>query len=39
LELLSKANDLPNFATLDAHLSETRKKVRASFNRILGVAE
>jgi glutamate-ammonia-ligase adenylyltransferase len=39
LELLSKANDLPNFATLDAHLSETRKKVRASFNRILSVAE
>jgi glutamate-ammonia-ligase adenylyltransferase len=37
LELLSKANGLPNFPTLDAHLVETQQKVRASFNRILGV--
>ena len=36
LELLSKANGLPNFPTLDAHLAETQQKVRASFNRILG---
>jgi glutamate-ammonia-ligase adenylyltransferase len=38
LELLSKANGLPNFPTLDAHLAETQQKVRASFNRILGAA-
>ena len=36
LGLLYRAADLPNFATLDAHLTETRNKVRASFNRILG---
>src|SRR5215203_2087019 len=35
LGLLYRAADLPNFATLDAHLAETRQKVRASFNRIL----
>ncbi len=38
LELLSKANDLPDFATLDAHLIESQQKVRASFKRILGAA-
>jgi glutamate-ammonia-ligase adenylyltransferase len=38
LGLLCRAADLPNFATLDAHLAETRQKVRASFNRILGAA-
>jgi glutamate-ammonia-ligase adenylyltransferase len=38
LGLLSRAADLPNFATLDAHLSDTQQKVRASFNRILGRA-
>jgi glutamate-ammonia-ligase adenylyltransferase len=38
LGLLSRAADLPNFATLDAHLNETRQKVRASFNRILSAA-
>jgi hypothetical protein len=27
---------VPDFATLDAFLSETQAKVRASFNRILG---
>jgi glutamate-ammonia-ligase adenylyltransferase len=38
LGLLCRAADLPNFATLDAHLAEMQQKVRASFNRILGVA-
>jgi glutamate-ammonia-ligase adenylyltransferase len=38
LGLLARAADLPDFATLDAHLTETQSKVRASFNRILGVA-
>jgi len=37
LGLLCRAADLPNFATLDAHLADTQQKVRASFNRILGV--
>jgi glutamate-ammonia-ligase adenylyltransferase len=37
LGLLCRAADLPNFATLDSHLKETQLKVRASFNRILGV--
>ncbi len=36
LGLLARAADLPNFATLDAHLAETQQKVRASFERILG---
>jgi glutamate-ammonia-ligase adenylyltransferase len=36
LGLLCRAADLPNFATLDSHLAETQKKVRASFNTILG---
>ena len=35
LGLLSRVADLPDFATLDAHLAETRKQVRASFLRIL----
>jgi [glutamine synthetase] adenylyltransferase / [glutamine synthetase]-adenylyl-L-tyrosine phosphorylase len=38
LGLLCRAADLPNFATLDAHLAETQQKVRASFNRILAPA-
>jgi glutamate-ammonia-ligase adenylyltransferase len=37
LDLLCRAADLPNFATLDAHVAETQQKVRASFNQILGV--
>ena len=37
LDLLCRAADLPNFATLDAHLAETQQKVRASFNQILNV--
>ncbi len=36
LGLLARAADLPNFATLDAHLADTQQKVRASFERILG---
>ena len=36
LGLLYRAADLPNFATLNAHVAETQQKVRASFNRILG---
>jgi len=39
LGLLCRAADLPNFAALDAHLAETRQKVRASFNRILEPAQ
>src|SRR5215510_79309 len=35
--LLARAADVPDFATLDALLGETQAKVRASFNRILGV--
>jgi [glutamine synthetase] adenylyltransferase / [glutamine synthetase]-adenylyl-L-tyrosine phosphorylase len=38
LGLLARAADLPNFATLDAHLAETQQKVRASFQRMLGAA-
>jgi glutamate-ammonia-ligase adenylyltransferase len=36
LERLAKAADLPDFATLDAHLRETEKAVRESFGRIIG---
>ena len=36
LGLLARAADLPDFATLDAHLIETQKQVRACFSRILG---
>ena len=36
LDLLCRAADLPNFAALDAHVADTRQKVRACFNRILG---
>jgi glutamate-ammonia-ligase adenylyltransferase len=37
LALLARAADLPDFGTLDAHLIETQKQVRACFRRILGV--
>jgi glutamate-ammonia-ligase adenylyltransferase len=37
LGLLTRVADDPNFATLDAHLAETQERVRAVFNRILGV--
>jgi len=33
---LAAAADLPDFATLDAHLRETQKAVRASFERVVG---
>lgn len=36
--LLARAADLPEFATLEAHLAETQAAVRASFVRILGSA-
>ncbi len=38
LSLLARAADVPDFATLEAHLAETQAKVRASFVRILGKA-
>jgi glutamate-ammonia-ligase adenylyltransferase len=37
LGLLCRAADLPNFTVLDAHLADTQHKVRATFNRMLGV--
>jgi glutamate-ammonia-ligase adenylyltransferase len=36
IRLLTRAADVPDFATLDAFLGETQAKVRASFERILG---
>jgi glutamate-ammonia-ligase adenylyltransferase len=36
LKVLARAADVPDFATLEAHLSETQQRVRASFDRILG---
>ena len=36
VRLLVRAGDVPDFATLDAHLAETEAKVRQSFARILG---
>ena len=36
LSLLARAADVPDFATLEAHLAETQASVRASFVRILG---
>ena len=38
LGLLTRAADVPDFASLEAHLAETQVKVRASFVRILGRA-
>ncbi len=38
LRLLVRAGDVPDFATLDAHVAETEDKVRESFVRILGEA-
>ncbi len=38
LRLLARAADLPDFATLDAHLIETQARVRRSFERIIGDA-
>ena len=38
LSLLARAADVPDFATLEAHLAEIQGRVRASFVRILGKA-
>ena len=38
LVLLARAGQLPDFATLNAHLSETQAKVRLAFEKILGAA-
>jgi [glutamine synthetase] adenylyltransferase / [glutamine synthetase]-adenylyl-L-tyrosine phosphorylase len=37
-ELLARAADVPDFATLEAHLADTQERVRRSFMRILGAA-
>ena len=37
-QLLARAADVPDFATLDAFIGETEAKVRASFKRILGAS-
>jgi glutamate-ammonia-ligase adenylyltransferase len=39
LGLLVRAADVPDFATLEAHLAETQGRVRASFEAILGRAK
>ena len=36
LGLLARAADVPDFATLEAHLVETQAKVRRCFERIVG---
>jgi glutamate-ammonia-ligase adenylyltransferase len=38
LSLLARAADVPDFTTLEAHLTETQARVRASFVRVLGKA-
>jgi glutamate-ammonia-ligase adenylyltransferase len=38
LRLLVRAGDVPDFATLEAHVTETEARVRQSFVRILGEA-
>jgi glutamate-ammonia-ligase adenylyltransferase len=38
LRLLARAGDVPDFATLDAHVAETQARVRQSFVRVLGKA-
>src|SRR5262249_48250194 len=38
LGLLARAADVPDFATLEAHLAETQARVRACFVRIVGGA-
>jgi glutamate-ammonia-ligase adenylyltransferase len=38
LGLLVRAADVPDFATLEAHVLETQAQVRASFTRVLGEA-
>jgi glutamate-ammonia-ligase adenylyltransferase len=39
LSLLAKAGELPDFATLDAHLRETENAVRRTFERLLDQSE
>jgi glutamate-ammonia-ligase adenylyltransferase len=36
LRLLARAADVPDFATLDAHLAETQMQVRRRFELLLG---
>ncbi len=36
LRLLARAADVPDFATLDAHLAETQTQVRRRFERLAG---
>jgi glutamate-ammonia-ligase adenylyltransferase len=36
LDLLADTGELPDFASLDAHVKETEADVRASFERIIG---
>jgi glutamate-ammonia-ligase adenylyltransferase len=36
LERLARAGELPDFATLEAHLRDTEKAVRAAFGRVVG---
>jgi [glutamine synthetase] adenylyltransferase / [glutamine synthetase]-adenylyl-L-tyrosine phosphorylase len=38
LTLLARAGELPDFATLEAHLIETQKTVRKLFDKIVGGA-
>jgi glutamate-ammonia-ligase adenylyltransferase len=38
LKILARAADVPDFPTLEAHLTETQDRVRASFTRILSSA-
>jgi len=38
LGLLARAADVPDFATLDAHVAETQQKVRRCFEKIVGSA-
>jgi [glutamine synthetase] adenylyltransferase / [glutamine synthetase]-adenylyl-L-tyrosine phosphorylase len=36
LALLARAADLPDFATLEAHLAESQTRVRKTFVRLVG---
>ena len=38
LRLLARAADVPDFATLEAHVAETQRKVRSCFERIVELA-
>ncbi|HWV54038.1 bifunctional [glutamine synthetase] adenylyltransferase/[glutamine synthetase]-adenylyl-L-tyrosine phosphorylase [Pseudorhodoplanes sp.] len=39
LRLLARAADVPDFATLDAHVAETQERVRKRFEALLGPGE